>query len=240
MITIKNYIKKTNLEQKTEFEKVSYISYYFMKTTKNEFTINNIDKILKENGFFISNLSRIKNQVKKSKMYKNIKNDYYSLTNVGMRELKFLEEILDIDDIIESEIELLEQNIFCGHTTYLNKLVLQANKCYEEKCYDACATMLRRILEILLIKSYEKLGIEQAIKDQNGDYYMLERICNDAKTNSTLNLSRIKNKLDTMRNIGNYASHRITYNTTKKDIDDIKTDLRVLLEELLYKAGFII
>ncbi len=240
MITIKNFIKKTNLEQKTEFEKVSYISYYFMKTTKNEFTINNIDKILKENGFFISNLSRIKNQVKKSKMYKNIKNDYYSLTNVGMKELKFLEEILDIDDIIESEIELLEQNIFCGHTNYLNKLVLQANKCYEEKCYDACATMLRRILEILLIKSYEKLGIEQAIKDQNGDYYMLERICNDAKTNSTLNLSRIKNKLDTMRNIGNYASHRITYNTTKKDIDDIKTDLRVLLEELLYKAGFII
>ena len=69
---------------------------------------------------------------------------------------------------------------------------------------------------------------------------MLERICNDAKTNLTLNLSRIKNKLDTMRNIGNYASHRITYNTTKKDIDDIKTDLRVLLEELLYKAGFII
>ena len=209
-----------------------------MKTTKNEFTINEINKILKENGFFISNLSRIKNQVKKSKMYKNIKNDYYSLTNVGMKELKFLEEILDIDDIIKSEIEVLEQNIFFGHTTYLNKLVLQANRCYEEKCYDACATMLRRILEILLIKSYEKLGIEQAIKDQNGDYYMLERICNDAKTNSTLNLSRIKNKLDTMRNIGNYAAHRITYNTTKKDIDDIKTDLRVLLEELLYKAGF--
>ena len=239
MITIKNFIRKTNLEQKTEFEKVSYVSYYLVKSNNNEFTINDIDKILKENGFFISNLSRIKNQVKKSKMFKNTKNDYYSLTNTGIKELKFLEEVLDTDDIVESEIELLELKIFYGHTTYLNKLVLQANKCYEEKCYDACATMLRRILEILLIKSYEILGIEQVIKDPNGNYYLLERICNDAKTNSTLNLSRIKTKLDVIRNIGNYAAHRITYNTTKKDIDDIKVDLRVLLEELLYKANFI-
>lgn len=239
MITIKNFIRKTSLEQKTEFEKVSYISYYLVKSNNNEFTINDIDKILKENGFFISNLSRIKNQVKKSKMFKNTKNDYYSLTNAGIKGLKFLEEILDMDDIVDSEFELLELKIFCGHTTYLNKLVLQANKCYEEKCYDACATMLRRILEILLIKSYERLGIEQAIKDSNGNYYLLEKICNDAKTNPTLNLSRIKTKLDVMRNIGNYAAHRITYNTTKKDIDDIKVDLRVLLEELLYKANFI-
>ena len=210
MITIKNFIRKTNLEQKTEFEKVSYISYYLAKSNNNEFTINDIDKILKENGFFISNLSRIKNQVKKSKMFKNTKNDYYSLTSAGIKELKFLEKILDMNDIIESEIELLELKIFSGHATYLNKLVLQSNKCYE-----------------------------QTIKDSNGNYYLLEKICNDAKTNPTLNLSRIKIKLDVMRNIGNYAAHRITYNTTKKDIDDIKVDLRVLLEELLYKASFI-
>ena len=99
--------------------------------------------------------------------------------------------------------------------------------------------MLRRILEILLIKSYEELGIEKSIKDSNGNYFLLEKICNDAKTNATLNLSRIKNRLDILRNIGNYAAHRITYNTTKKDIDEIKIDLRVMLEELLYKAKFI-
>ena len=150
-----------------------------------------------------------------------------------------MSQYFDDEEIDEPEVELLEMNIFYGHTNYLNKLVLQANKCYEEKCYDACATMLRRILEILLIKSYEELGIEKSIKDSNGNYFLLETICNDAKTNATLNLSRIKNRLDILSNIGNYAAHRITYNTTKKDIDEIKIDLRVMLEELLYKAKFI-
>lgn len=239
MITFMNFIKKVNFDKKTEFEKVTYSCYYLMKSGQKKFTISEVDKLLKENGFYISNLSRIKIKIKESKMFRNIGDDYYVLTGLANKKLNFLDEFLDCDDIIDTEIELLELKIFYGHTNYLNKLVMQANKCYEEKCYDACATMLRRILEILLIKSYEKLGIKNAIQDANGNYYLLEKICDDAKNNPTLNLSRIKNKLDTIRNIGNYAAHRITYNTTKKDIDNIKVDLRVLLEELLYKADFI-
>ncbi len=36
---------------------------------------------------------------------------------------------------------------------------------------------------------------------------------------------------------GNYAAHRIEYNTTKKDLDEIKVKYRVILEELYYKSG---
>lgn len=239
MISVNNFIKRAKFCEITELEKFEYISYYLTKLGEKDFTIISVNNLLKENNFFISNLSRIKSQVKKSKMFKNIGNDKYVLTDLARKELTFLDELLDIEEIEVTSNELLELKIFYGHTNYLNKLVMQANKCYEENCYDACATMLRRILEILLIKSYEKLGIENLIKDTNGNYYLLERICNDAKNNTILSLSRIKNKLDVLRNIGNYAAHRITYNTTKKDIDDIKIDLRVLLEELLYKAGFI-
>lgn len=237
MISLKTYIKKSELEKRKELDKVSYIAYYISKTGNNEFQVNEINQILNDNGFYISNLSRIKRQIKESKMYRCTKKDFYSLTNYGIKSLKHLDEILDIDDIEECENELLETSLFCGHAYYLDKLILQANKCYEEKCYDACATMLRRILEILLIKSYEHFGIEQAIKDSNGNYFLLEGICNEAINNTTLNLSRKKNKLNEMRDLGNYAAHRITYNTTKRDIDNLKTDLRVLLEELLYKSG---
>ena len=67
---------------------------------------------------------------------------------------------------------------------------------------------------------------------------MLERICNNAKNNKTLALSRVKNDLDSIRDLGNFAAHRILYNTTKQDIDNKRDKLRALLEELLYKAGF--
>ncbi|MBQ7104505.1 MAG: DUF4145 domain-containing protein [Bacilli bacterium] len=239
MISLKNYIKKLNFYEMTEFEKIKHISYYLYSAGVKEFEIELLVDKLKENGFYISNLSRLKRRVRDSKLFKKVTPDTYTLTTVAHNELKTLNQYFESEEVEVVEMELLEMNIFCGHTNYLNKLVLQANKCYEEKCYDACATMLRRILEILLIKSYEELGIEQNIKDSNGNYFLLEKICNDAKTNTSLNLSRIKNKLDILRNIGNYAAHRITYNTTKKDIDEIKVDLRVILEELLYKANFI-
>ncbi len=239
MIPIDKYIKKVNFNEMTEFDKIKHVSYYLFLSGVKEFTIDLIVEKLKENGYYLSNLSRAKKRIKESRLFKKIVDNTYTLTAVANSEIKSLSQYFDDEEIDEPEVELLEMNIFYGHTNYLNKLVLQANKCYEEKCYDACATMLRRILEILLIKSYEELGIEKSIKDSNGNYFLLEKICNDAKTNATLNLSRIKNRLDILRNIGNYAAHRITYNTTKKDIDEIKIDLRVMLEELLYKAKFI-
>ena len=51
---------------------------------------------------------------------------------------------------------------------------------------------------------------------------MLEKICSNAKSNKTLNLSRLKNDLDSFRDLGNFAAHRILYNTTKQDIDNKK------------------
>lgn len=37
--------------------------------------------------------------------------------------------------------------------------------------------------------------------------------------------------------IGNFSAHNITYTAGKKDIDDIKLNYRVMLEELYSKAG---
>ena len=237
MTTVKNFIKNTNLNDKTEFDKVSYIAFFLSKASNDGFTIEQVNELLNNNGIYISNISRIKKRIKVSKNFKNIRDNVYTLTNKGLSELNELNDYIECEEISECETELLNESIFCGYVTYITKIVHQVNKCYEEKCYDACATMIRRLLEILLINSYEKLNISQSIKDSDGNYFQLEKICKDAKTNKILNLSRIRNKLDQIRNIGNYAAHRITYNTTRADIDEIKIDLRVLLEELLYKSG---
>ena len=67
-----------------------------------------------------------------------------------------------------------------------------------------------------------------------------ESIVGNAKNNQTLKLSRIKNEFDSFRMIGNFSAHNITYTAGKKDIDDIKLNYRVMLEELYNKAGLIV
>ena len=97
---------------------------------------------------------------------------------------------------------------------------------------------MRRLFEVLLILSYQYLGIDNEIKDASGNgYLMLEGIVNNAKSNQTLKLSRIKKEFDAFRTVGNFSAHSITYTAGKKDIDDIKLNYRAMLEELYNKAG---
>lgn len=234
----KEFIIKADLMNKTELEKVKYTMYYLKEEENmNQTTLENIRDIFQEKGIHISNFSRIKNFVKKSSDFKKVSNKgEYCLTDKAWRILK--EEMKKIsEEIIIADGILLDINKFCGARGYLDRLILQANHCYENNCFDACAVLMRRILEILLILSYKNLNIDNLIKNSDGTYKMLEKICDDAKNNKILNLSRTKNELDSFRNIGNYAAHKIEYNTLKNDIDSIKLNYRTILEELYYKAG---
>lgn len=97
---------------------------------------------------------------------------------------------------------------------------------------------MRRVFEIVLILAYENKGVENEIK-VNGDYVMLERIVANAVQNATLHISRSRNEYDAIRDLGNFAAHKIHFNTRKSDIDNIKQTYRVCLEELYYIAGLL-
>ena len=100
---------------------------------------------------------------------------------------------------------------------------------------------MRRLFEVLLVLSYQKLGIDDEIKDGTGTgYVMLDSIVKNAHNNTKLGLSRIKKEFDTFRKVGNFSAHNITYTAGKKDIDDIKLSFRVMLEELYNKAGLMV
>jgi len=140
------------------------------------------------------------------------------------------------DEDIVSSSEVLDESLFVGKRQFLDKLIKQVNHCYSNNCFDACAMLMRRVFEIVLILGYERHGIQDQIKE-NGDYAKLERIVADAVQNKTLNVSRSRRQYDSIRNLGNFAAHKIHYNTRKSDIDEIKQDYRVCLEELYYIAG---
>lgn len=240
----KSFTEKTDLCSKTEFEKIKLTALYLaLFENANEFNLKTSLAMLESVGCSISNVSRLKNNLKEDRNFKrNNKTDNWILNAKIIKELqKLYKEQLDDKNTIESNSELLDENKFTGKKTYLDSLIAQANNCFKNNCYDACAVILRRIFEIALILAYRNNNIETEIQDSSGQTFMLEKIVNNAVNNQILKLSKrnLSKEYTAIRNIGNYAAHRIEYNTSFKDIDDIKTIFRVRLEELYHKAGLL-
>ena len=170
--------------------------------------------------------------------------------NSGFREfrnrvkydLKRLEEILDNFEApaqtTPSE-SVLPLSLFAKTRDYLVKVVKQANGCYEHQHYDACAVMIRRLVETLIIEVYKHRGEAEKLKDKDGNFLMLsglvDRVILD---NGVFNLSKNTRKgLPLLADLGNLCAHNPTFNASQSDIDKHLNYLRVIAEELLYIAG---
>lgn len=241
-----DFIRNNDLANRRESEKAKLLCYYHYKECgESIFSMSKISELMVHAGFNAPNSSRLKDALTKGKT----KTFLASKATKGALEyipavFQELEQTLgqawnDTITII-SDSELIDETKFCGKRNYLTRLIQQINSSYKNNCYDACAILMRRLFEISLILAYQNLKIEDTIKFPDGRYFMLEGIVNNAKGNGTLNLpSRIRNDLDTFREVGNLSAHNITYTAGQKDIDDIRIRYRVMLEELYNKAGLI-
>ncbi len=239
-MTFEKYVGILNLIEKNEFEKVSFTAFFLQHYEKRvEFSLNDIFELLKQLNITISNHSRIKTKLRDSKRFRKIKDNIYTITSNGISELTpIINELINSESSIVTNNCLFDLSLFIGARGYLDSLFEQVDNCYYNNCFDACAVLIRRIFEILLIESYQNLGIDEEIKNDKDSYFMLEAICTNAKGNKVLNLSRnTKETLDDIRDLGNFAAHKITYNTRKTDIDKRYNSIRACFEELYYKAG---
>lgn len=133
---------------------------------------------------------------------------------------------------------LLPQNLFLGTRGYLEKIAYQINSAYENTCYDACAVMIRRLIETLIIESFEHHKIENNIKNSNGDFLQLDDQISKTLSESCWNLSRnTKKGLKQLKKIGDLSAHCRRFNARRSDIDKLVDALRVVSEELLYISG---
>lgn len=123
-----------------------------------------------------------------------------------------------------------------GTRTYIEKVANQINGCYEYGWFDACAVMIRRLLETLIIEVFEGYQISEKIK-KNGDFMFLRDMIAVTMNEQQFNLSRnTKNSLPKLKDIGDKSAHSRRFNAVRHDIDDIKADLRVVIQELLVLA----
>jgi len=143
-----------------------------------------------------------------------------------------------------SEVEIptnqpvLPHSLFRDTRGYMEKIVYQVNHCYETTCYDACAVMIRRLAEVLIIEAFEHTSKAAEIKDSDDNYCFLEELVKRTLAQSAWSLSRnTKAALRKLKRVGDQSAHSRRYNARRSYIDDLIIDLRTMAEELLYIAG---
>lgn len=134
---------------------------------------------------------------------------------------------------------ILPEPLFAELPPNVQSLCKQINASYENNLFDCTAVIMRRLLESLLVLSYQNAGIENEIMDKSGKrHIMLDGIIKNAEQNTTLSLSaNTKRDMALFKELGNYSAHKIWYNCTQQDIKPHALRYRAIIEELMYKAG---
>jgi len=146
-------------------------------------------------------------------------------------------EALSASPIPHTE-QVLPLSVVRKTRTYFEKIIIQANGCYEHQWFDACSVMIRRFVETLIIELYEAKKKEADVKDANDDFLMLGKLIDKTLAETSWNLSReTKRNLPLVKSLGDRSAHNRRYVATKRDVDEVTPGLRVLADELLHLAG---
>ncbi len=129
----------------------------------------------------------------------------------------------------------IPMDIVKGTRGYIERIALQANGCYESGWFDACAVMIRRLVETLIIECFECHKIAEKIKDSNENFFLLKDLVDSCLREITWTLGRnTKKALPSLKEVGDLSAHSRRYLATKSDIDKIRDGARVVVEELIH------
>jgi len=170
-----------------------------------------------------------------------ITNDFARLILYKSREIQ--KEVNEIylppaEGIPPKTERVLAFSIVKGTRKYIEKVTKQANGCYEHGCYDACAVMMRRLVETVIIEAFEHHGIADKIKDRQGNFLPLKDLIQASLNEHKWNLGRkAKSSLTKLKDVGNRSAHDRRYNAHRPDIDQVIPEFRAVVQEFISLAG---
>jgi hypothetical protein len=133
---------------------------------------------------------------------------------------------------------VLPMDLFAGTRGYIERVVEQINKAYDAELWDCSAVMCRRLLETLIIESYEKAGRAHEIKGSDGHFMMLNWLITFLEGDATVHIGRGAGKgLKDFKQLGDLSAHNRRFNARRNDVDRVRDGLRIATEELLHLAG---
>jgi hypothetical protein len=135
--------------------------------------------------------------------------------------------------------QILPHAMVKGTRGYIERVCYQVNGCYEQGWFDGCAVMMRRLIETLIIETFESRQIASKIKDaRGGDFLFLGALIDAMLAETSWNLGRnTKSALPRLKSLGDQSAHSRRYNAHREDIDRLSQDFRTVCQELLYLSG---
>lgn len=125
-----------------------------------------------------------------------------------------------------------------GTRGYVEKIANQVNGAYANGWYDACAVMLRRLIETLIIETYEHHNIAHKIQNSSGDFLYLRDLIGKMLAEKTWNLTRnTKQALPKLKDVGDKSAHSRRFIAQRGDLQPLLGDIRTVVQELLYMSG---
>lgn len=217
---------------------VALLWYYRQTQEFDERTASELASDLREEGFPKPHVSRLKTDLRRSKF--TIKGRQKDSYQIDVRRLSDLDgrygDLLAAKRVPVSG-SVIPPEWVAGTRRYLEELTRQINGSYDYGFYDACAALMRRLIESLIIEIYIHQKRHQDIQS-GGVFVGLDRligvITNDQKV--SLGRSTPKTMLET-KQLGDTAAHDRVYITPQVDVDDLKAKYRRMTQELLDKAG---
>ena len=167
-----------------------------------------------------------------------------SLKSAAVKSLELLAETTLRPAIASADAEpisptepVLPGEVVKGTRGYLQRIVTQANVCYETKCFDACSVMIRKLIEVLIIAVYEAAGRSTNIKNSASDFLMLADLIAHILGDTQFNLAReTKRSLPDVKILGDRSAHNRHYLASRADVDRVVGGLRVCVDDLLHLA----
>jgi hypothetical protein len=228
------------LASKSEVDRAVLFGFFSYKEEgKAQFSIRDICSWFDRLHFSQPNLSRLRKNLAASRsVVRGLTTDTYKIGHSKLLELEKTVIWETGNEKIPHVGSIIPESIYSDTRGYLVSLCEQINSAYEHNIFDGCAVLMRRLMEILLISSFENMGVADDIRQADGAYMMLEKIIDRAKSSTKLQLSRnSRETIEEFRRLGNFSAHKIYYNCKRDDIKKVALDFRALVEELFYKAG---
>ena len=133
---------------------------------------------------------------------------------------------------------VLAFSVVRGTRGYLEKITHQLNGSYDQGWYDACAVMMRKLIETLIIDVFEERGIAPKIQTLAGDFVQLEALVGKVTGEATWNLSRTtKQTLSDVKKLGDNSAHGRRFAAHRGDIDGLRIGFRAAVQELINLGG---